>query len=373
MLFRYYNIGYAIVSLIFITNAAGFISAAFFVDAIRSRLGRAKALLFAHSLILCGFFPIVFTPPFPVIVALFFFLGFGSAINLAIANVFVSNLQNGTKMLGFMHGSYGVGGTIGPIIATAIVSSGQPWSRHYIIPLTITAFDTIFVPWAFWHYDKETNQSLLNSSSVQVAMESGPTSPTLFSDMVKVLKQKVVILGALFIFAYQGAEVSISGWVISFLITTRQGSSASVGYVTSGFWGGITLGRFLLSHHGHKIGEKVFVYGIVIGAIVFEFLVWFVPNVIGDAVAVSVVGILLGPVYPCATSLFLRAIARQDQVSSLGVISAFGSSGGAVAPFLTGILAQAVGTFVLHPVAIGLFTTMLGLWFFLPDVRKRTV
>ncbi|RFU32088.1 hypothetical protein B7463_g4277, partial [Scytalidium lignicola] len=341
---RHYNIGYAIVSLIFITNAIGFISAALFIDVIRFRLGRARALLLAHSLILCGYIPIVFAPPFPVIVVVFFLLGFGMAINLAIANVFVSNLQNGTMMLGFMHGSYGASPSLTPFL----------------------------VPWAFWHYDTESNQTLLNSSTLQIALEPRPTSRSLFSDMVQVFKLKVVILGSIFIFAYQGAEVSISGWVISFLITTRQGSSTSVGYVTSGFWAGITLGRFLLSHQAHKIGEKTFVYGIVIGAMIFEFLVWFVPNVIGDAVAVSIVGLLLGPVYPCAASLFLRSISRKDQVSSLGVISAFGSSGGALAPFMTGILAQAVGTFVLHPIVIALFTFMLVLWLFIPDTRKRT-
>jgi hypothetical protein len=53
------------------------------------------------------------------------------------------------------------------------------------------------------------------------------------------------------------------------------------------------------------------------------------------------------------------------------VLSAFGSSGGAVAPFTTGILAQAVGTFVLHPIAIGLFAVMLGSWYGIPNVRKR--
>lgn len=36
------------------------------------------------------------------------------AINLAMGNTFTVNLHNGTKMLGVMHGSYGVGGTIGP-------------------------------------------------------------------------------------------------------------------------------------------------------------------------------------------------------------------------------------------------------------------
>lgn len=37
---RYYDVGYAIVSLIFVTNALGFIFAAFCVDALRVRLGR---------------------------------------------------------------------------------------------------------------------------------------------------------------------------------------------------------------------------------------------------------------------------------------------------------------------------------------------
>lgn len=190
--------------------------------------------------------------------------------------------------------------------------------------------------------------------------------------MMQALKSKTVILGSLFIFAYQGAEVSISGWVISFLIANRNGNPASVGYVTAGFWGGITVGRFLLSHLAFKIGEKIFVYGMIVGATVFELLVWQVPNVIGDAVAVAIVGLLLGPIYPCATVVFSRAIGRKHQVSSLGVISAFGSSGGAVAPFTTGILAQAAGTFVMHPIAIGLFGVMMVCWYGLPNVRKRT-
>lgn len=142
--------------------------------------------------------------------------------------------------------------------------------------------------------------------------------------------------------------------------------------MTAGFWGGITLGRFLLSHPAHKIGEKLFVYVMVVGAAVFELLVWQVPNVIGDSVALAIVGLLLGPIYPCAMVIFSRAIGRKDQVSSLSVISAFGSSGGAVAPFTTGILAQAAGTFVLHPIALGLFGVMIACWFCFPNVRKRT-
>lgn len=66
---RDYKIGYAIVSLIFISTALGVISAAFFIDAIHGKLGRAKTLAVAQTAMVIGYIPLVFTPPFPVTVA----------------------------------------------------------------------------------------------------------------------------------------------------------------------------------------------------------------------------------------------------------------------------------------------------------------
>jgi fucose permease len=189
--------------------------------------------------------------------------------------------------------------------------------------------------------------------------------------MFAAVKLRIVLLGSTFIFAYQGAEVSISGWVISFLINTRGGDPSSVGYVSAGFWAGITLGRFFLSGPAQRIGEKIFVYGLVVGAIAFQILVWWVPNIIGDAVAVSIVGLLLGPIYPCAAAVFMRGLSHRDTLSGMGAISAFGSLGGAVAPFVTGLLAQAVGTWVLHPIVIFLFVVMLLCWYGIPADSKK--
>ena len=74
---------------------------------------RAKTLIIGQTLSTIGFAAIVCTPPFGVVIAAFFFLGLGMAINLALSNVFAANLHNSTKMLGIVHGSYGIGGTIG--------------------------------------------------------------------------------------------------------------------------------------------------------------------------------------------------------------------------------------------------------------------
>jgi fucose permease len=208
------------VSLIFVTNAVGFILAAFIVDPLRSRLGRAKTLMIAQALMACGYIPIVCTSPFPAIIISFFFLGLGIAINLAIGNVFCANLHNGTKMLGAMHGSYGIGGTIGPLIATTMVTSGGfLFSRYYVLTLCIAFFNLCFAGWSFWHYEAESEQNLLTTveQTVSRTHNSGGANEQKghieeqIANMIKAFKSKTVILGALFIFAYQGAEVSISG------------------------------------------------------------------------------------------------------------------------------------------------------------------
>ncbi|GKT70425.1 MFS efflux transporter [Colletotrichum tofieldiae] len=365
---KHYNIGYAIVSLIFIGNALGFILGAVFLESLRLRLGRARLLALAQTVITLAYAPILAQAPFPLVVVSFFMIGFGMSLTLAVNNVFCGSLRQATTALGFLHGAYGMGGTVGPLIATALVTAARArWSMYYVIPLGLAIFNGAFSAWSFWNYDAD-----LAAGSPAHEPAAAADSRTQLLSMFSALKIRVVLLGALFIFAYQGAEVSISGWVISFLIAVRGGDPDSVGYVTAGFWAGITIGRLCLSHPAHRVGEKLFVVLATVGATVFQLLVWWVPNVVGPAVSVAIVGLLLGPIYPCAAAVFMRAMTRQKRSSGMGVISAFGSSGGAVAPFATGILAQAAGTWVLHPIAIGLFAVMMASWYGVPHSRKRS-
>lgn len=299
----------------------------------------------------------------------FLLLGLGLALNLALNNVFCANLANSTVILGASHGSYGLGGVVGPIMATAMVSRGVLWSRFYIITLGLRVICFFFTGWAFYKYENEPSSLKMGN---RVPRRAGETQPTKVQTMKRALYCKVTVFACLFIFCYQGSEVSTSGWVISFLIEARGGDPAKVGYVTAGFWGGITLGRFVLSHLAPRIGEKRFVYILTVLSIAFQLLVWLIPNIVGEAVAVSLLGLLLGPVYPCATTIFTRLMDKDVQMTALSFVSSAGSSGGALAPFMTGLLAQAVGTFVLHPICIALFVVMTGCWYGLPNKVKRT-
>lgn len=280
---QWYGIGYALVSLIWITNAIGFIIAAFTTDAIAARLGRAKSLIFSEACMIAGYVIIACPVPFAALVVAYLILGFGNQINLGLNNVFLANLQQPSVILGIAHGTYGVGGIAGPLVATALVSNGVHWQRFYFIPIAIRLICMASTGYTFWNFEKENAHHFQNSLERLATRQSNAESAEASKLRLigKALKIRTTIIGALFIFAYQGAEVSESGWFISYLIDYRDGNPAHVGYVTSGFWAGITLGRFILTHFAHRWGEKWFVTGLSIGVVVFQLLAWLVPNIVG--------------------------------------------------------------------------------------------
>lgn len=229
-----------------------------------------------------------------------------------------------------------------------------------------------FAAWAWRGYESEPTSQFSNSLEIIASRQRAELGePTKWQLLKRAIKHKTTIMGALFIFAYQGAEVSVSGWVISYLISYRGGAPSQVGYVTAGFWGGITMGRFVITHAASKVGDKLLVYILLAGAIAFQVLVWVVPNVIGDAVAVALLGLILGPIYPCSQTLFSQILPANIQMSAISFIASAGSSGGAIAPLIVGLLAQAKGTYVLNPICIALFAVMVGCWFGLPRIEKR--
>lgn len=148
--------------------------------------------------------------------------------------MYCANTHPPSVVLGLAHGSYSVGGIIAPIVGTAIVSRGVLWSRFYFLTVGLRFCCITIAGLTFWSYTEDAEESLLEpTASRQTATEDAASK---FKNLKLALKNKVTIIGALFIFAYQGAEVSISGWFISYLINYRNGDPAKVGYVTAGFW-----------------------------------------------------------------------------------------------------------------------------------------
>lgn len=156
--------------------------------------------------------------------------------------------------------------------------------------------------------------------------------------------------------------------------------------MSSGFFGGVALGRVALLWVNHKVGEWtiIFVYSLLaIGYVPFltlsatiltsrvslEIVVWRVPSLVGNAVAVSIIGLVLGeppsrrsdtrpiceltrhagPMYPIAMNQAGRVIPRWVLTPSIGWIAGFGTTGGALLPFITGAIASKAGISALQP------------------------
>ncbi|KAK9240015.1 major facilitator superfamily domain-containing protein [Lipomyces kononenkoae] len=390
----YYNVNYAEVSTIWMATSLGFIVTAVFSHYVYVRIGRAGMLTVGPAILVVMYALIVATPPFGVVVVGFFFGGLGMACVVANVNVFLSYLANTEACFGIAHGSYGAGATISPLIATAMVSRGIKWSYYYSILLVFNIVGALLSAWAFEGCDRDLgtlymlkkykklgNASQTTDAIVPVTSLSSnmPPMPVTLENSEKeksiyrqALRDRVTWLAASLILFYQGAEVSIGGWIVSFMIETRRGDPRAVGYVASGFWLGVTIGRFVLNQFLPRIfSPRTVIFVLLAVAASFELATWLVPNIVGDAVAVSIVGLFVGPMYPSAITAISHLLPRHTQNFSLTIVTAFGSTGGALWPFITGLLAQTKGTFVVHPVAISLFGGMCVCWSLIPFSRRK--
>jgi fucose permease len=364
----YYSITFAIVALIFIGETVGFVCSSVLCDMLHRRLGRAKAIMLCDLAGICGSLMLACSPPYPVVVLGFFTSGFGYAIGLALNNVFASNLTSATTALGLLHGCYGIGGVISPLIGTAMVSHGINWSRFYLLLLGLRFISLLANSWANHHHHTT------NPNNQIIVVENGESrTPSTFQNLHHALTHRATLIGALLIFAYQGAEVTLSAWTTSFLLAHRTSSRTLAGYAPAGFWAGVALGRFALTPLAPRWlgGPRRAVVALGAACIALELLAWLVPSAAGSAAALGLLGLVLGPVYPVAQAELVKLVPGRVQVAAVSFVSGAGYAGGAVAPFATGLLAQAAGTRVVHPVALGGLVVMMGCWAMLPQAKAE--
>jgi fucose permease len=89
----------------------------------------------------------------------------------------------------------------------------------------------------------------------------------------------------------------VIGWVVQYLVEVRHGKLSKMGYVPSGFYGGITLGRLLLAEPTHRFGELRMLLLYTVLCFAMQLIFWLVPNIISSAVVFSFMGFFLGPFF----------------------------------------------------------------------------
>ncbi|MCL2583754.1 MAG: MFS transporter, partial [Streptosporangiales bacterium] len=150
----------------------------------------------------------------------------------------------------------------------------------------------------------------------------------------------------------------------SYLTQSRDLSSAAAGYAVSGYWLGLTLGRFLISPAAERAGlpPARMMYGCLAGAAALSAVAWMAPGPVSVSVALAGLGFCLGPVFPTMMAVTPR-LARPGLVpTAIGVMNSGSVIGGSALPWLAGVIAQGSGMWTLLPYAIVLALLQVAIW-----------
>lgn len=205
----------------------------------------------------------------------------------------------------------------------------------------------------------------------QKESETSQPGTGLAEALTKLPAARVAWVGALFLLCYVGVEVALGGWIVLFMIRVRKGDEFSSGMSATGFWLGITVGRVILGFVSPRVGIKLSTAIYIAAATALELVFWLVPQFYVSAVAVSLQGFFLGPLFPSVVLVASQLLPKRQHVVVIGFAAAFGGCGAAVLPFLTGLLAQAKGVQVLQPMVLALLVTLLAVWMMFPRLDKK--
>ncbi|KAI0763030.1 MFS general substrate transporter [Trametes elegans] len=361
-----YHVGFAVVSLIFVFNCIGFVTGAAANVWLTDRFGFGVVMVFGALAQVAGYALEAPAPPFPVFVLGYAVNGFGLSLQDAGANGYVASLkENASTKMGILHAIYGVGALASPLVATQF-SQLSRWSFHYLVSLGIALFNAVILVAVFRFKNQDT--CLAEIGQAPTHDSDGDNDNNKYK---QIFGLRVLHLMAFFILIYVGVEVTLGGWIVTYVIQLRGGGPSS-GYISSGFFGGLTLGRVGLLWVNQKVGERraIFLYGIL--AIALELVIWLVPSLVGGGIAVSFVGVLLGPIYPIVMNHAARVLPPWLLTGCIGWIAGFGQAGSAFLPFLTGALASRVGIKSLQPLLVSMMGFMIFLWALVPSSARRT-
>jgi len=337
-----YGVDKTTIGAIFWASSLGYGLAAAANGALIHRFGIRAYLLCGAGVALAAAAAIAVRAPFPLFIALQAALGFGIGALEACLNSYLSTLERPTALLNSLHAFFGVGAVLGPLLAATMLTRGYAWTTFYVLLAALVA-------------------PLLAGLLLYPRMTAPDpaAAPPRFS---RALVHRGVWLGGLFLALYVGVEISVGSWTATFLTEDREQGMAAAGWAVSGYWLGLTAGRFVLNRLFERIGVGVvgMIAACLAGTVVSAAAIWLVPG--GAVVGLALLGFCLGPMYPTMIAVMPRLVPAALVATAIGLVVSLSVGGGALFPFLAGAIAQSFGTWSVFPLAIVLTALVSVVW-----------
>ncbi len=349
-----YHVDKATISLLFLCSTFGYFIASLNNGLLMAKLGNQRTLMIGTLIFFCGVGTLMLIPPFVLTLLAFCFIGAGGATLDAGLNSYIVQLPNSTVQLNYLHFFYGIGALLGPIVASSILAIHWSWNNTYIL---WSAFSLLILLGLGLFFRERTKTIDANQKEGEQPSNDHRLSVT--------LKRRVVWLAAIFLLIYVGTEVSMGNWSYSFLTEQRQSLPLLAGWMVSGYWLGLSLGRLVMGHIGARIGNQRLIQLCLVGVVIGLLLLWLAPWQIASALGLCLTGFSLGPIFPTTIALMPTLVPQRMVPTAIGFLASLGSMGGALFPWLAGNLAQYLGLWSLLPYVIILTGTMFALWLLL--------
>lgn len=309
-----------------------------FIDRFRVK----SVVLTGQFFITLGLFTFAVMDSFPVGLSAFFMMGLGGGLIEIVVNTLISEIyaQKRTSALNLLHGFFGVGALIGPILMGYLIESGFGWRLSYEIITLFSAAALIL--------------QLLTSYPKKVSSD-----PIDFGYFFKILKNPYTLLLGTITILYVGSEMGINYWSVFYMESNIGITKITASSFLSLFWIAMTVGRFICFVIAKKIGGKKLLISLSFISI-FAFAVFMsADSKAATGGAIFLLGLAFSGVFPTIMALGIDRFPKALGTIT-GLLMTFMGGGTLLFPWFIGVISDVL-TLKAGMFSILLFTIMLTL------------
>jgi len=334
------------------SSMTGYVASSFFSGVLLKRLGVGKMLALSCALTGTCLIGYTLAPSWWFIVTLGVFAGLGSgAIDSGLNTYMAANFGEG--LMQWLHASYGIGITIGPVIMTIAISSLNSWRIGYLTvgaaQLVLAACFALTLPMWAQKRTPEERQSERKLTDYK-------------TPFLETLGQAEVWLSILLFFFYVGAEVSLGSWVYTLLTESRGIDATLAGFWAGSYWAMFTIGRIVAGLYARRIGIDKLIKASLVGALSGSALLWWNPSDAASLAGVALTGFSIAPIFPGLVSGTSQRVSPRHAANTIGMQMGATGLGAALIPGLVGVLADQTSLEIIPICLLALFVIVSGLY-----------